>query len=138
MSTILRRSDMEEILYGATFLGAGGGGPLKMGITKLDSLDANKESTVEIELLDLDEIKDDDYGAMVACLGSPEAMKNSDYGPDAVFAFEALQKAMKLENKEVKYLYSGEMGGLNTFVPILVALLSGKDVSQRILSLIHI
>jgi DUF917 family protein len=130
MSTILKRSDVEELLYGATFLGAGGGGPLDTAIKMLNTSD--EQHTVAVELLDLEEAEDNDYGAMGACLGSPESMRAGTFGPDAVYSFEAFQNALKLENKEVKYLYSGEMGGFNTFVPILVAVLSSKDISQRI------
>lgn len=129
MST-LKRDDVEYILWGATFLGAGGGGPLTPSIVMLNKLE--KEHKVQLELLDLDQITAVDYGAMVACLGSPEAMKKAEFGPDAVNAYEVFQKALALENKQVKYLYSGEMGGLNTLVPMLVAVLSSEDPSKRI------
>ena len=54
------------------------------------------------------------------------------FGPDAVHAFKAFQKAFIAEGKEVKYLQSGEMGGFNTFTPMLVAILSDKDPAKRI------
>lgn len=130
----LYEHDIVEILYGATLLGAGGGGSLAQGLEMLEVL--KKEGhKIELDLLDLDEIGDDEYAAVVAGLGSPVAMLTSDkplFGPDAVYAFKAFQKAFLAEGKEVKYLQSGEMGGFNTFVPMLVAILSDSDPEKRI------
>lgn len=130
----LYKQDILEILYGATLLGAGGGGSLKFGLDMLEKLEHDHE-VIELELMDLEEMEDDVYAAMAAGLGSPVAMlddKMPMFGPDAVHAFRAFQKAFAAEGKKVKYLYSGEMGGFNTFVPMLVAILSDKDPSRRI------
>lgn len=131
MKRTLKKQDIIEILYGATFLGGGGGGSLCFGVDMLNKLEKEGE-IIELELLSLDEIQDNEYAAMVAGLGSPVAMLDGVFGPDAVNAFLAYQKAFSAEGKQVKYLYSGEMGGLNTFVPMMVAILSDKNVTRRI------
>lgn len=134
MARKLYEQDIIEILYGATLLGAGGGGSLKQGLAMLEELKKAGE-VIEVDLLDLSEIGDNEYAAMVAGLGSPVAMLNPDqpmFGPDAVYAFKAFQKAFIAEGKECKYLYSPEMGGFNTFVPMLVSILSDKDPAKRI------
>lgn len=134
MSRVLNKQDILEILYGATLLGAGGGGSLKFGIDMIAKLE-KENAKLEIELLDIDEVNEGEYAAMVASLGSPVAMLDENlpmFGPEAVNAFKAYQKALKLEDKEVKYLYSGEMGGFNTFVPMLVSILSSEEPSKRI------
>ena len=130
----LHKQDIVKIHYGATLLGAGGGGTLDLGLKMLEGLETSGE-VIELELLDLSEIGDNEYAAMVAGLGSPVAMLDPDmpmFGPDAVYAYKAFQTAFKAENKECKYLYSGEMGGFNTFIPMLVAILSDKDPAKRI------
>lgn len=130
----LYKQDIVEILYGATLLGAGGGGSLKFGMDMLEKVEKDGE-VIELDLLDVDEMEDNEYAAMVAGLGAPVVMMDPKlplFGPDAVYAFKAFQKALIAEGKEVKYLYSGEMGGFNTFVPMLVAILSDKDVEKRI------
>ena len=71
-------------------------------------------------LVSYDEIKENNYNLAVATY------------IEAVHAFKAFQKAFIAEGKEVKYLISGEMGGFNTFTPMLVALLSDKDPEKRI------
>ena len=130
----LYEQDIIEILYGATLLGAGGGGSLSQGLAMVEAV--KKDGTkIEIDLLDLDEIGDDEYAAVVAGLGSPVAMLDPEkppFGPDAVYAFRAFQKAFLVEGKTVKYMISGEMGGFNTFVPMLVSILSDKDPEKRI------
>ena len=131
----LYEKDIRQILYGATFLGSGGGGSMKLG---LQMLEMTKELgySLEVNLFDVDEIADDEYAATVCALGSPVAMLDPSkpmFGPDGVYAFKAFQKAFKSEkNREVKYLTSGEMGGHNTFVPIQVAIMSDKDPDKRI------
>lgn len=130
----LYKQDIIEILYGATLLGAGGGGSLSQGLGMLNGLEADGNK-IEIDLLELNEIGDNEYAAMVAGLGSPVAMLDPDqpmFGPDAVYAYKAFQKAFKAEGKDCEYLYSGEMGGFNTFTPMLVAILSDKDPAKRI------
>ena len=53
----LYEQDIIEILYGATLLGAGGGGSLKQGLGMLDGLKKDGNA-IEVDLLDLDEIGD--------------------------------------------------------------------------------
>ena len=72
----LHKQDIVEILYGATLLGAGGGGSLCFGLDMLKKLEETGE-IIELDLLELNEIGDDEYAAMVAGLGSPVAMLDS-------------------------------------------------------------
>ena len=131
----LFEQDILEILYGATLLGGGGGGSLKLGLKMLNKL---KEDgyRIEIDLLDVDEIGDDEYAAAVCALGSPVSMLDPDkpmFGPDGVYAFRAYQKAFYAQTgKQVSYLLSGEMGGHNTFTPMEVAIVSDWDPQKRI------
>lgn len=133
MITVLGEKQIKQILYGATLLGGGGGGPLETAVEILEKLVAANKN-VEVTMLSLDDAAVDvnAYGAMIACLGSPEAMKKGTFGPDGVASFEAFKKALAPEGKEVKYLYSGEMGGFNTFAPMLVAIYSNDDPAKRI------
>lgn len=126
----LSRDDIRMVMVGATFLGGGGGGPLDVGYQIIENT-LGSDYSVELKELSDKDVKG--YGAMVASLGSPEKIKeNGNFGPDGVAAYEAFQTAMSLEGKDVGYMYSGEMGGFNTMVPILVTILankSGKNVT---------
>ena len=82
----LYKQDIVEILYGATLLGAGGGGSLCFGLDMLKRMEDDGEN-IELDMLELSEIGDDEYAAMVAGLGSPVAMLDTKlpmFGPDAV------------------------------------------------------
>lgn len=65
----LYEQDIIEILYGATLLGAGGGGSLKQGLGMLDGLKKDGNA-IEVDLLDLDEIGDNEYAPWFAVLFS--------------------------------------------------------------------
>lgn len=133
MKRILYKKDIEEVLVGATFIGGGGGGSLCFGLDMLESI-GEQVADVQLALYDVEDMDKSDYAAMVAGLGSPKAMLDKEFmfGPDAVYAFKAFQKAFAAEGKSVKYLYSGEMGGFNTFVPMMVSILSDEDPAKRI------
>lgn len=129
MARILTEKQIDNVMVGATFLGAGGGGPLETG-RELFEKQAKKPYSIElVSLEDIPaEVQSTVYGAMIACLGSPQKIKeNGNFGPDGVAAYNAFKKAMQLQDKKIGYLYSGEMGGMNTMVPMLVSILAGQD-----------
>ncbi len=123
MSRILRENDIKNILYGATFLGSGGGGALGDGLRLLS--DAAKQKKVELELLGVNEMKNNEYAVMVAGIGAPKAMEEKNFGPEAGYAYEAMEKVAFFSGKELKYLMAGELGGFNTMVPMYVSILKG-------------
>ena len=132
---VLKEKEIQEVLYGATLLGAGGGGSLQYGLDMIEELKKDGKE-VSIKLLSPEELADEEYAAMIAGLGSPVAMldnTNGMFGPEAIAAFKAFQKAYAAEGKTVKYLMTGEMGGFNTFVPMLVSILSDDDLEKRIM-----
>ena len=89
----LTANEIDNIMVGATFLGAGGGGPLDTG---RELLEKQATGSYSIDLYSMDEIakeeRDSTYGAMVACLGSPQKIKeNGTFGPDGVACFDAFK-----------------------------------------------
>lgn len=123
MSRFLNKQDIIEILYGATLLSSGGGGPLKMGIRLIEETDAKE--TINLELFDVDEMEDGTYGAMNAALGSPVAMETNAFDfSDSCNAYLGFREEMARGGKNLKYIYSGEYGGLNTAVPIYTAIVT--------------
>lgn len=122
MSVILSKEDIKNVLYGATFLGSGGGGSLKDGLRLLEEF-TNEE--VKLELIRPDEMEEEVYAASVGGIGAPRAMIESHFGPEAIYAFEGMQKVAFFSGKDIKYVMGGELGGFNTMVPIYVALKKG-------------
>lgn len=122
MSRILGKQDIMEVLYGVTLLAGGGGGPLK---TALDVLESMSEEETKLSLYQVEELNADDYAVMVACLGSPIKMTVEGFGISECYAVEGFIKELKKEGKALKYIYSGEYGGTNTFVPMFAAIKLG-------------
>ncbi|HHX25030.1 MAG TPA: DUF917 family protein, partial [Firmicutes bacterium] len=67
MTEILVEKDLRDILYGATLLGAGGGGALRDGLRLLS--DAASKYEVKLEIVDPEEMEPGDYAVMVAAIG---------------------------------------------------------------------
>ena len=72
----LTANEIDNIMVGATFLGAGGGGPLDTG---RELLEKQATGSYSIDLYSMDEIakeeRDSTYGAMVACLGALSSVR---------------------------------------------------------------
>ena len=110
--------DLRDIVIGATFLGSGGGGSPENGLKLVDEI---AKVTSEIKLASPDEIADNDYVAMIAGMGAPKALKEKGFGPEAIYAYEGLEKIYSMMGIKFKYLMPGETGGFNTITPIYVA-----------------
>lgn len=123
MSEILNKDDIVEILYGAAFLSTGAGGTLRTGLNMLNELE--KEMEIMLEMIDVDEMLDNEYAALAIGYGSADAFIDTKFGDEALFAFERLQQSMERENINIKYLYSLEYAGFNTFTPMYVAIKKG-------------
>lgn len=111
-------SELENIIYGAAFLGAGGGGSIVQGLSIVSQI--AKEGK-EVILADPEEIKDDDIVVVSAGMGSPAAAK---YGwrNEHLPAFEILNKYLEKEIGNVAdYVVPLEIGAGNFAVPLHTA-----------------
>lgn len=124
MSRILNEEQIIDVIWGATLLGGGGGGSSQNG---LDMLQAYKKShdKVELELVTYNEMSDSSFAAVTAGMGSPAAIVGVDFSTYAIHAFELLQEMAKRQGKELNYCIPVELGGFNTFVPMLISLVKG-------------
>lgn len=124
MRNVFNREQIINIIYGATFFGAGGGGAISNGMDLLNML--GNDATLTID--SLDEMADDAYSVMAAGLGSPLALKERGFGPEAIHVVNGMVNAAKKDGKRVDYIYSGEQGGFNTMVPIYAAMCLGMPM----------
>ena len=124
MADVLTINDMENIMIGATFLGAGGGGSSSEGKGLLKHLE-EMDNKIEVKLINPEEMEEGKYATMVACIGAPRDFKDKSVGEESINAFKALSKASYIGGKPIKYLMPGELGGFNTIVPLYVAAIKG-------------
>jgi hypothetical protein len=119
MSRKLNEFDLKCLAYGSTFLGTGGGGKLDAGLKILERL--KDEGFKTLELVDTSEM-DEGYAVPVALIGSAaEADEDEDFREIIKKAGEAIRDNLKENNKNVKYIISGELGGENTIVGVYAA-----------------
>lgn len=122
MGNEFNREKIIDVIYGATFFGAGGGGSIDGGMDLLNMLP--EDAVLQVDSIDT--MKDDAYSVMAAGLGSPMAMKEQGFGPEAIHVVQGMIDAAASEGKRVDYVYSGEQGGFNTMVPIYAAICLNK------------
>lgn len=113
--TRLYKEDINYIIHGAAFLGSGGGG----GISDAQIIAENIFSNCSyVQIKTIDEVGDQEKGAVVALMGAPSALKG-------LKDFTAPTRAFKLleQNKGTEFTYSIpiEVGAVNSLVPMLVA-----------------
>ncbi len=82
---ILGKAELEDVTWGSTLLGAGGGGSPREGLKLV------KEMENEVTLLDPADLPESANAVAVAGLGSPKAFAEKGVGPEIILAFEALK-----------------------------------------------
>ncbi|MDR1272754.1 MAG: DUF917 domain-containing protein [Clostridiales Family XIII bacterium] len=126
---VLKKEDIIDVLYGATLLGGGGGGSLHNGIDMLEKyIETHPGKPVSLEMIEPSEMKDGVYSAVTAGMGAPTAIKETDFSIYATNTFDLLKDmAGKFYDppRVLGYSMAVEMGGFNTFVPMLISLDQG-------------
>jgi len=117
---LLGRAELEDVAWGSTLLGSGGGG------STLDGLRLIKEMENKITLLDPADLPESANAVTVGGIGAPKALAEKKFGPEAIPAFEAIKNVTAIGGVKIDYLMPGEIGGLNTITPLYVA--SKKNV----------
>jgi len=112
---LLGKEELEDIVRGSTILGAGGGG------SPHDGLNLIKQIKKEVVIFDIEDLPENGNAVVVAGIGSPKAMIEKGFGPEAVFAYEAIKNMAAVGGIDLAYLMPGEIGGLNTVTPLYVA-----------------
>ena len=100
-----------DVIYGATFFGAGGGGSISNGMDLLNTFPKD----VELKVYPLSEMEVDEYSVMAAGLGSPLAMKEKGFGPEAI----SVVKGMMPERKLPTFIL-GNRAGLIQWFPFML------------------
>ncbi len=122
MSTFLNETDIRNVIVGATLLGGGGGGSIQNGFDLLDKYKEEPGREVSLELIDPSEMAENAYMAVTAGMGAPKALIGVDFTPYALNSYNSLVDMAAKMGRELKYSCAVEMGGFNTFVPMLISM----------------
>lgn len=113
-----------EMLVGSTFLSGGGGGSLKAGIRLFDHLKDETLTLYELEdLLDTEETASE-YAAILAAMGTPSKIDEQDLAAVLTNSIHHMRKRCTActPYKEIKHIIPVECGGVNTAIPVYVAM----------------
>jgi len=117
----LLEENVEDIIRGATLLGAGGGGSAGPALKALEDL---FDKTDRIELAELTEVKDASKAIVSAGMGSPEVLLKEGWKGEQIYAFERAEKMFG----KIDYVLPVETGGFNTFTAIQTAGMENKKL----------
>ncbi|MGN8713466.1 S-methyl thiohydantoin desulfurase domain-containing protein [Hornefia butyriciproducens] len=118
----LTKEDLRYIVYGASFYGGGGGGSMDEGIKLLENMIKENQNPT-LDIYSVDEMEDDPMilSTMAAAMGSPIETKGKTFQEEAVNSIQGMAEEVKSRGGQLKYIYSGEMGGGNTLLPLYAA-----------------
>ncbi len=129
MARELKRTELTNIVYGSSFYGGGGGGSSEEGLALIEAI-YKEDPNASIQMIDILEMEKDPniVSTMIAALGSPVATKGKTFQEEAVNAVKGMQEEARFKGKELRYVYSGEMGGGNTMLPLYAAWKCGLPI----------
>ena len=120
MKQQLTRNDLEDLARGAAFLGAGGGGDPYLGRLLAERAVA---AHGPVPLIDVDDLADDSMVFPVAFMGAPTVMlEKLISGTEIELALSALERHL---GRKADAVISGEIGGANSLIPVMVAAVRG-------------
>ena len=122
----LIEKDIIQIINGSALLASGGGGSVTDGLALLSTYKANHPGQpIEVELLSVDEMDSSTCSVVIAGIGAPTKGANKDFTVCATSSFDEICKIAEELGKNVGYVMPIEMGGFNTFAPMLLSLAEG-------------
>ena len=117
-------SDLPDLARGAAFLGTGGGGNPYVGRLMVEA--AMRDAGHDLELLDLTDLPDDALVIPTAMMGAPTCIvEKLPRGTEAAASLRALEQRL---GKTAYATMPIEAGGVNSMIPLVVALRLGIPV----------
>lgn len=125
----LTKEDLRYIVYGSGFYGGGGGGSMDEGLTLLENMIKEDPNPV-LNMCSIEEMEDDPniLSTMAAAMGSPVETKGKTFQSEAINAIRGMAEEAEYRGGQLKYIYSGEMGGGNTLLPLYAAWKLGMPI----------
>ena len=123
---VLQEKDIYNIIIGSALLAAGGGGSVTDGLDLLQNYkNRNPGKKIQVEMIDVTEMDDTACAVGIAGMGAPTKGANKDFTPCAASCYDEVSQMAVRMGKVIKYVMPIEMGGFNTFAPMLASLDTG-------------
>ncbi|MDR2043395.1 MAG: DUF917 domain-containing protein [Clostridium sp.] len=119
----LKYDDVRDVIYGATLLGAGGGGSMKFGLKMLEAYVETHggPDCIKVSVCSPKDMDDGAYAAVTAAMGAPTKIPG-DFSPWVLNAFNFYSCVQSFSQRNIQYSMAVELGGFNTFIPMLVSM----------------
>lgn len=118
--------DLEALGVGAGILGTGGGGHPRVGKLRLRTLFEDPAYPDAVEVIQPADLPPDATVASVGGMGAPTiGVEKFPNGNEEIHALKAIENA---SGREVDALIPGEIGGVNSIVPLCVGAMTGLPV----------
>ena len=122
-----RAGDIDTLALGSAVLGSGGGGNPYIGALLLRQA-MESSSVSQIEITPFDELDDSDFLICSAGMGSPAiGIEKIPNGSEFVRSFRGLESFL---HRSASHVSPIEIGGINSLVPLVVAVHSGLPVAD--------
>lgn len=124
--TTVTRDDLEPLGVGAGILGTGGGGHPRVGKLRLQTLFEDPEYPDAVEIIQAEDLPADATVASVGGMGAPTiGVEKLPNGSEELRALDAIER---FSGRTVDALIPGEIGGVNSIVPLCVGAMTGLPV----------
>lgn len=128
--------DLDDIVLGAHFFAAGGGGALKNGLDLVDQakkvLRQNSHRSQGVQYIAVSDVPDNNWMPVLSAMGAPAKFLEFGYGHSPVSAFLAHERLLqyKLGNPSVNFsaMIPDETGSISHGMSILVAATLGLPI----------
>jgi hypothetical protein len=118
--------DLDALGVGAGILGTGGGGHPRVGKLRLLTLLEDDDYPDAVEVVQPSDLAADATVASVGGMGAPTiGVEKLPNGREEINALESIER---FSGREVDALIPGEIGGVNSIVPLCVSLMTGLPV----------
>lgn len=118
--------DLEALGTGAGILGTGGGGHPRVGRLRLQTLLEDENYPDSVEVIQPEDLPPDATIASVGGMGAPTI--GVEKLPNGNEELRALRSIEQFSGREVDALIPGEIGGVNSIVPLCVSVMTGLPV----------
>lgn len=118
MKRNLKKQQVEDIIRGATLLGAGGGGSAKSGYLMVEEIK-------NVVVIDPADVSDGSLVFVVAGMGSPVVLLKEGWRGEEVLALERMEEILR---KKADYIVPVEIGGFNSITPLHAGAVKGLPV----------
>jgi hypothetical protein len=118
--------DLDALAIGAGILGTGGGGNPRVGRLRLQSILEDADAPDAVEVIQPEDLDDDATVTSVGGMGAPTiGVEKFPRGTEETASLAAIERA---SGREVDALIPGEIGGVNSIVPLCVGATTGLPV----------